>query len=145
MSAEKFIANMLRIARQDLDDAKHLDVLGSRNAVYLCEQAAEKIIRAILTSEQQNATRNHELKDMIDLIPSANPLKLLLRDVQELTFYATTYRYATPQGRIPTPPSKNDLAAFIQKVGAVLLITATRFGVNLVQADSPAQNTTPIR
>ena len=45
MSVELLIANMLRIAKTDLDDASLLAKTGSRNAAYLCEQAAEKHIR----------------------------------------------------------------------------------------------------
>ena len=51
MSAELLIANTLRIAREDLDGALLLASSANRNAVYLCEQAAEKVIRAVLTSE----------------------------------------------------------------------------------------------
>jgi HEPN domain-containing protein len=146
MSAEKFIANSLCVARIDLDDANALEARGSRNAVYHCEQAAEKIIKAILTSEKINVPqRNHELKDMIDLIPDANPLKLPLREIQSLTFYATTYRYVTPQGRIPDPPDSTKLTDFIQKVEAILTTTASRFGVILTQENVPAKNSTPIR
>lgn len=50
MSGE-VIAAMLRIASQDLDGAHMLNQAGNRNAAYLCEQAAEKVIRAVLTSE----------------------------------------------------------------------------------------------
>ncbi|MDX2086990.1 MAG: hypothetical protein SFX73_04020 [Kofleriaceae bacterium] len=35
----------------------------------LCEQAAEKIIRAIVTSEGKHAGFKHELAEMVDLIP----------------------------------------------------------------------------
>jgi HEPN domain-containing protein len=55
MSADLLIANMLRIARDDLDGATVLASRGNRNAVYLCEQAAEKVIRAVLTSEGKHA------------------------------------------------------------------------------------------
>lgn len=49
MSAE-VIAGMLRIASQDLDGARLLNHAGNRNAAYLCEQAAEKVITAVLAA-----------------------------------------------------------------------------------------------
>jgi HEPN domain-containing protein len=55
MIADLVIANLLRIAREDLDGASVLLPRGNRNAAYLCEQAAEKVIRAILTSEGHHA------------------------------------------------------------------------------------------
>ncbi|HZF49816.1 MAG TPA: HEPN domain-containing protein [Polyangiaceae bacterium] len=75
MSADLLIANMLRIARDDLDGATVLASRGNRNAVYLCEQAAEKVIRAVLTSEGKHAGIKHRLDEMVDLVPDENPLK----------------------------------------------------------------------
>ena len=74
MIADLVIANLLRIAREDLDGASTLLPRGNRNAVYLCEQAAEKIIRAVLTSEGQHAGIRHQLDEMVNVIPDENPL-----------------------------------------------------------------------
>lgn len=41
MSAERVIANTLRLAQADLDAAKLLHVGKNRHATYHCEQAAE--------------------------------------------------------------------------------------------------------
>lgn len=43
MSAERLIANLLRVAREDLEAARLLASASNRNAIYLCEQSAEKI------------------------------------------------------------------------------------------------------
>ena len=79
MSAELVIAGYVRIAKQDLDGARLLNTGANRNAAYLCEQAAEKLIRAVLTSEGIQAGNRHELPDMVATIPDANPVKPLLR------------------------------------------------------------------
>jgi HEPN domain-containing protein len=55
VSAERVIANLLRIAREDLEGARVLNTRANRNSIYLCEQAAEKLIRAVLTSEKIHA------------------------------------------------------------------------------------------
>ena len=55
MIADLVIANLLRIARGGSRRRKPPRSRGNRNAVYLCEQAAEKIIRAVLTSEGKHA------------------------------------------------------------------------------------------
>ena len=49
--ADLVISGYVRIAKQDLDGARLLNRAANRNAAYLCEQAAEKLIRAVLTSE----------------------------------------------------------------------------------------------
>lgn len=55
MSAERVIANTLRLAKADLEAARLLHVGKNRYAVYHCEQAAEKVIKAVLTSEGVHA------------------------------------------------------------------------------------------
>ncbi len=84
MVADLVIANLLRIAREDLDGALLLASRGNRNAAYLGEQAAEKVIRAVLTSEGQHAGIRHQLDAMVDLVPDENPLKPALREIEEL-------------------------------------------------------------
>src|SRR5207244_7410479 len=68
------IANLLRLARGDLDDARSLRETGSRNAAYHAEQAAEKILLAILTSENVQVERkdHHRLDVLADLVPREN-------------------------------------------------------------------------
>jgi HEPN domain-containing protein len=135
----------LRIANEDLAGARQLAATGNRNAMYLCSQAAEKVIRAVLTSEGKNAGIKHQLDELVDMVPDENPLKPGLRAIQDLTDYAASFRYPSPKGRIKAPPSK---AAFEQDAGAVqaaLLEAARRFGVDLEKADAPARTAGPIR
>jgi len=72
MAADLVIANMLRIASEDLEGARLLGT--NRNAAYLCQQAAEKLIRAVLTSEGIHAGIKHDLAGMVAQIPDENPL-----------------------------------------------------------------------
>lgn len=116
MSAERVIANMLRIAREDLAGAP-LNTSSNRNAIYLCEQAAEKIIRAVLTSEKIHAGVRHQLDEMVSLVPDTNPIKPHLRALQHLGTYATSYRYTTPTGRIPDDPPTDAVEATAARRG----------------------------
>jgi HEPN domain-containing protein len=105
MSADLVIAGYVYIAKQDLEGARLLNRDENRNAAYLCEQAAEKLIRAVLTSEGIQAGIRHELPDMVSKIPDANPVKPLLRAIEHLDAYATAYRYPSPRGRVKPAPS----------------------------------------
>jgi HEPN domain-containing protein len=145
VSAERVIANLLRIAREDLEGARLLNTRGNRNAIYLCEQAAEKIMRAVLTSEQIHAGVRHQLDEMVGLVPEENPLKLRLRALQHLSTYATSYRYTTPTGRIPDDPPIEEIEATAKNIEAALNEAARRFGVDLAAVDTPAANKSPIR
>lgn len=145
MSADVTIANFLRIAQQDLDGAKTLASTHNRNAIYLCEQAAEKIIRAVLTSEGTHAGIKHLLDEMVDLVPDANPIKPKLRAIEHLAAYATTYRYPTSSGRIKDAPQPKDLAKAITDVDAALADALARFGVDVKDPKAAAQHAGPIR
>jgi HEPN domain-containing protein len=145
VSAERVIANLVRIARADLEGARMLNTRGNRNAIYLCEQAAEKLIRAILTSEQIHAGVRHQLDEMVGLVPDDNPIKPRLRELQHLGTYATSYRYTTPTGRIPAEPPAQDVEATAKNIEATLLEVAAQFGVDLDAIDKPATRGTPIR
>lgn len=145
MSADVVIGNFLRIAREDLEGAKVLAATHNRNAVYLCEQPAEKIIRAVLTSEGQHAGTKHALDEMVEGVPDTNPIKPLLEAIEHLAAFATTFRYPSPAGRIKATPSPAELAKYIADVEAALTATARAFGVDLSKPNDPATKPGPIR
>jgi hypothetical protein len=82
---------------------------------------------------------------MVDLVPDANPVKPLLRSIESLAAYATTYRYPTSAGRIPSAPPQDRMSDWLDKVAAALVEAAKRFGVDLDTPDSPASRPAPIR
>ena len=122
-----------------------LSARGNRNAIYRCEQAAEKIIRVVLTSEKIHAGVRHQLEEMVALVPEENPIKPRLRALQHLGTYATAYRYTTPTGRIPAEPSAAQVDATIESIEVALSEAARRFGVDLDVADQPARTSAPFR
>lgn len=148
MSVELLIANLLRIAHEDLEGARVLAASHNRNAVYLCEQAAEKIIRAVVTSEGKHAGIKHELAEMVDLVPDENPLKPQLRKIEHLSQYATAYRYPVSSSRtkrIPRSPDAGELRQAIDDTAAALASAIAAFGVDLGRAETPARTAGPVR
>ena len=133
MSADKAIAALLRIAAADLADARILAGVRSRNAPYLCSQAAEKIVKAVLTAEGIHADRSiaHRIDLMVDLLPDATPFKPRLRRIESLSAYATSYRYPTPTGRVPGLPSPDEITRMIDDTDGLLQKVSRRFGVDL--------------
>ncbi|RYE91933.1 MAG: hypothetical protein EOO75_07830 [Myxococcales bacterium] len=85
------------------------------------------------------------LDEMIDLIPDDNPVKPLLREIEELSAYATTYRYPTSSGRVPASPGEADMAEQIARVEAALSEVTSRFAVDLSRPGLPAGKPGPIR
>lgn len=145
MTLEILIANTLRLARQDLDAARLLVVPNNRYAVYHCEQAAEKIIKAVLSAEGKHAGVRHDLDELVDLIPDENPLKPCLRATQALAAYATAFRYVTATGRIVKAPAKEEVLAHIERVATALNAAATAFQADLDTTDTPARRPAPPR
>lgn len=148
MSVELLVANLLRVANEDLEGAKLLGASNNRNAIYLCEQAAEKVIRAVVTSEGKHAGIKHELAEIVDLIPDENPLKPLLRRIEHLSQYATAYRYPVSSSRtkrIPRPPSEAELHEALTNTATALDAAVKAFKVDLGGADTPAGSAGPLR
>lgn len=145
MGADRVAASLLRIAAEDLAGAKVLTQGGNRNAIYLLEQAAEKTIRAVLTSESIHAGIGHDLKALVDRIPDENPIKSLLRSTEHLAGFATAYRYPSPEGGIKPSPSPKELESETAKVEAALGEVVRRLGVDLAKANTPATKPGPIR
>lgn len=145
MSVEAYVTSSLRIAAEDLDAARALAAIRNRNAIYHCEQAAEKVIRAVLTSEGLHAGIKHHLNEMVDQIPDANPIKAALRSVQHLGAYATAFRYPTAVGKTPPGPAASALTDALTRVDAVLRDVAARFGLDLASPGGIASRVHPIR
>lgn len=130
-----------------MDEARILidHMPASRGAAYHLEQAAEKIIRAITTSEDIRAGLGHELDDFVDEIPDTHPFKMECRGVQDLKKYATSYRYPTSRGKPVKLPTKIEFEDNYSKVKQLLEDVANRFQVDLDQENAPAGKPDPIR
>lgn len=148
MSAELHIANALRLAKEDLEAAEMLAAKDNRYDAYHAQQAAEKILIALLTSEGIRAERkdSHRLDVLRDLLPDDNSFKARFSSLTFLTIYATTYRYPRDAGRLPAKAEKNDLMPAMEVLGAILRDVAAHFGVGLNASDKiPAQTSQPPR
>lgn len=149
MSTERQIASLLSIAAGDLRDSRSLGE-GSRNKIYLCAQAAEKVIKAVLFSEKLTVPRAqmHQLSEMVALVPNDNPHKELLNSLTPLTSYGTAFRYPTEgknAGKIKPPPSHEEFERYAASVEKALGLVSAAFEVDLSDPNKPAGNANPIR
>jgi HEPN domain-containing protein len=61
---------------------------------FLCEQAAEKYLKALLQENGHAVPKTHDLVDVLNiLLPGDRPLVKLRRKARSLTQYAVDYRY----------------------------------------------------
>ncbi len=146
--ADLHIANQLRLADRDLKDAIILHGCRSRNDAYHLEQAAEKLLLALLTSEGEHVPikDTHILDRLADRLPDEHPLRSAMQGLGYLKSYATAYRYPKTGGRLPDaiPDEKFDQAA-----GALRRLidgSAQHFQVDLDGSDKVAAgHTGPMR
>lgn len=106
------VASWLAKAKSDLDTAYvlirgaelHLDT-GS----YHCQQAAEKALKAWLTSQKQEFRKTHDLVELLNQCVGVHPgFEILLEPARFLVPFATQFRYP---GDIFEPPLEEALRA----------------------------------
>jgi HEPN domain-containing protein len=142
------IANHLRLAAEDAKDARTLVALRSRNGAYHAQQATEKLLLALLTSEDVHVHRHesHQLGILTGKLPSDHPLLAELERLEFLTAFATTYRYPKTGGRLSPPPDWGRLAAALDQIDALIRSACGHFSVDASADPSiPAGNPRPMR
>jgi HEPN domain-containing protein len=110
MSVERRITGLLDIAAEDAGGALTLAQTKNRNSAYLCQQAAEKLIKAVLLDQGIEAGTEHHLDVLVGKLPDAHPWKARLRTLDKYTPYATAYRYPGSGGRVPAAPDATQVA-----------------------------------
>ncbi len=88
--AEKWLAQ----AAKDCNAAQLLILAEPSRSTFHSQQAAEKAIKAFLTYRQIVFRKTHDLTDLGSQCIAADPtLKPILKQVQDLTDYASIFRY----------------------------------------------------
>lgn len=118
MSVEKRIRAYLDLTEQDLDAAEVLAKAGNRYSAYHCQQAVEKLVKALLLRASTEAGLEHRLDVLISRLGDQHPWMAVLRPFDKYTPFATTFRYPTPGGRIPaSAPAESVLVDVVELRG----------------------------
>ena len=120
MSVPRRIAAFLDLAGQDADAARTLASTNNRYAAYHCQQAAEKLIKAVLLHRGLESGTEHRLDVLVDELQDGDPWKAKLRPLEVYLPYATTYRYPTPGGRIVAAPDMAQVSADASAIDALI-------------------------
>lgn len=114
-------ASYLSLAEDDLAVARKLRRDHPRHAAFHIEQAAEKLLKAVLTVERISfPTGHHQLGALARLLPDAHVWRADLMAFDEFTSYATALRYPRPGGGMPVEPDDSDLLRGWQDVSALV-------------------------
>lgn len=88
---------LLRKAAQDealLDSILEDETVSAEIFGYHCQQAAEKLLKAWLAQRAVHYPKTHNLQALVELLEAqGQPLPTGLADLDQLTPYATVYRY----------------------------------------------------
>ncbi len=118
------VAEWLTKARNDWAAVEILLASGRAPAETVCfhaQQYAEKLLKAVLTHEEIEVPRTHDLRRLIQLAaPSAPGLAVFTEDVDVLTAYGVQTRY--PGDWYQIEPDEMDKAVNLaRKLGALLI------------------------
>jgi HEPN domain-containing protein len=120
MPAEPVIAGYLAAVADDLDAARRLAAPPvNRLAAYHLQQAAEKLVKAVLVHRKIHPGPEHRIDVLVRMLDPSDPWQPLLDPLDRLTPDATTSQYSSPTGRLRAgPPTANVLskAAEIEKL-----------------------------
>ena len=90
------VAAWLRAAREDVRIAEAclgLAEPATGGAAFHCQQAAEKLLKALLTHRGVHPPKTHDLTRLLDLLPRGDELRGLLDGLEALSPYAVAGRY----------------------------------------------------
>jgi hypothetical protein len=87
MSVPRRIAAFLDLARADVDAARTLAATSNRYAAYHCQQAAEKLIKAVLLHRGLESGTEHRLDILVDKLADTDPWKPKLRPLEAYSPY----------------------------------------------------------
>lgn len=120
MSADERIHAFLQLAEEEIAAAKSLSATNRRQAAYFCQQAAEKMARAILTDAVVLFGTGHNLGQMAAALPADHPFRVKLTALDKHSPAATRYRYPGPTGKLAEPPRLAQLQADIRELDDLL-------------------------
>src|SRR5262245_34967218 len=86
-------------------------------AAYHCQQAAEKLVKAVLTEAATAFPRIHDIAALVALLPAGHRLKQRARELQELTPFGVAYRY--PSDDRWEIPSASTIETWLNEIKAI--------------------------
>lgn len=103
------VESYLRLAEEELAAAKRIIDAFPRQAAYFMAQAAEKLVRAVISAEQIQLGPTHDIGRLVSALPVDHPLRPYLMPLHALSTASTRYRYPTPVGKLAPPPHPDQL------------------------------------
>ena len=115
------VASFIALAKEDLAVARTLLAAHPRHSAFAIEQAAEKLLKAVLTTEGIAFTAGHrQLGRLAGLLPGEHIWRADLMAFDSYTSFATATRYPKPGGGMPQVPPRDVLDAGLKEVSLLV-------------------------
>lgn len=88
-------------------------------ATYHCQQAAEKLVKAVLVWLELDVPRSHDIDALVMRIPRDLPIRASLSTLGRFTAFATLYRYPGEAGDVSDEPSAEEVLGWLDEIEAV--------------------------
>jgi len=114
-------ASFIALAKEDLVVARRLLAIHPRHSAFALEQAAEKLLKAVLTTEGISfSVSHHQLGRLAYLLPAEHLWRADLMAFDSYTSFATATRYPKPGGDMPEEPPRVMLEAGVKEVSSLV-------------------------
>lgn len=111
--ADEYVLAWLKKADEDLRVVRAL--LASEDpvisgATFHCQQAAEKLVKAVLVDAGRHPPKIHNIMALVDGVPTGHPLLPVLRPLERFTPYVALFRYPGAGDLFDDPPDEPTVA-----------------------------------
>lgn len=89
-------------------------------ATYHCQQAAEKLVKAVLIWLELDVPRSHDIDSLVMRIPHDLPIRQRLSPLGRFTAFATLYRYPGEAGDVSDEPTSEEVFGWLDEIESVL-------------------------
>ncbi|MGH6898145.1 MAG: HEPN domain-containing protein [Geminicoccaceae bacterium] len=116
------VREWLAIVEEDLVAARncaHGEPPVPKQAAFFVQQAAEKLVKAVLVAWDIRPRHTHDIAELIDLIPDAHPGRSGLAKLHRFTRYAVVFRYPVEEGTTEPIPELTEIDGWIMEIAAL--------------------------
>lgn len=129
MTAPPRIAALLALATADADAAEKLADMLPGHAAFHLQQSAEKLTRAFLLSAGIEGGVTHDIEALASKLPTGHVWRDRLLALRKHSPSATRYRYPTVSGRVPPPPSLQEIVSDLSSLRELIVAARKTLGV----------------
>ncbi len=113
------VEGYFQVQAEDMAAARQLAASVPRAAAFHLQQAAEKLVKAILSAEGIHVRADHNIGQLVGLLADGHDWKADLMELDVLSRFATTFHYPSPTGKIARAPDRAVLEGYLVLIDAL--------------------------